>query len=65
MLRRHNLERTRHRHISCQETTDSNRGMVIVFNVTFNYISVISWRSVLLVEETGVPGENNRPAASH
>ena len=57
----------RHRHISCQETTDSNRvrGRVIVFNVTFNYISVISWRSVLLVEETGVPGENNRPAASH
>jgi hypothetical protein len=58
---------TRHRHISCQETTDSNRvrGRVIVFNVTFNYISVISWRSVLLVEETGVPGENNRPATSH
>ena len=23
------------------------------------------WRSVLLVEETGVPGENHRPAASH
>ena len=27
--------------------------------------SVISRQSVLLVEETGVPGENNRPAASH
>jgi hypothetical protein len=26
------------------------------FNTTFNNISVISWRSVLLVEETGVPG---------
>jgi hypothetical protein len=25
------------------------------------YISVISWRSVLLLEETGVPGENHRP----
>jgi hypothetical protein len=25
----------------------------IVFNVTFNNISVISWQSVLLVEETG------------
>ena len=25
---------------------------------TFNNISVISWRSVLKVEETGVPGEN-------
>jgi hypothetical protein len=26
-------------------------------NATFNNISVISWRSVLLVEETGVPGK--------
>jgi hypothetical protein len=25
----------------------------MVFNATFNNISVISWRSVLLVEETG------------
>ena len=30
-------------------------GEVIVFNATVNNISVISWRSVLLVEETGVP----------
>jgi hypothetical protein len=38
----------------------------MVYNATFNNISVISWRSVLLVEETGViPGENHRPAASH
>ena len=29
----------------------------MVFNATFNIISVISWQSVLLVEETGVPGE--------
>jgi hypothetical protein len=29
------------------------------------YISVILWQSVLLVEEIGVPGENHRPAASH
>jgi hypothetical protein len=29
----------------------------MVFNATFNNISVISWRSVLLVEETQVPGE--------
>jgi hypothetical protein len=27
----------------------------MVFYVTLNNISVISWRSVLLVEETGVP----------
>jgi hypothetical protein len=33
----------------------------MVFNATFNNISVISWRSVLLVEETGGPGENHRP----
>jgi hypothetical protein len=26
---------------------------VMAFNATFNNISVISWRSVLLVEETG------------
>jgi hypothetical protein len=32
---------------------------VMVFNATFNNISVISWWSVLLVEETGVPGENH------
>jgi hypothetical protein len=37
----------------------------MVFNATFNNISVISWRSVLLVEETEVPGENHRPAESH
>ena len=29
------------------------------------FTSVTSWRSVLLVEETGGPGENHRPAASH
>ena len=37
----------------------------MMFNATFNNISVISWRSVLLVEETGIPGENYSPAASH
>ena len=30
---------------------------------TFNNTSAISWRSVLLVEETGVPEENRRPVA--
>jgi hypothetical protein len=33
---------------------------VMVFNATFNNISAISWKSVLLVEETEVPGENPR-----
>jgi len=37
----------------------------MVFYATFNNISVISWQSVLLVEETGVPRENHRPVASH
>jgi hypothetical protein len=31
----------------------------MVFNDTFNNIAVISWRSVLLVEETGVPEGNH------
>jgi hypothetical protein len=36
-----------------------------VLSDTFNNIAVISWRSVLLVVETGVPGENHRSAGSH
>ena len=32
---------------------------VMMFNAPFNNISAISWHSVLLVEETGVSGENN------
>jgi SUMO ligase MMS21 Smc5/6 complex component len=38
---------------------------LVVFNATFNNISVILWQSVLLVKETGGPGENHRPVASH
>jgi len=34
--------------------------MFMVFNATFNNILVISWRSVLLVEETGVLSEKCR-----
>jgi len=37
----------------------------MVFDVTVNNISVISCLSVLLVEETVVPGENHRLVASH
>jgi hypothetical protein len=32
---------------------------VRVFNATFNNISVILWLSILLVEETSVPGESH------
>jgi hypothetical protein len=37
----------------------------MTFNATFSNISGILIRSVLLMEETGVPGENHRPVASH
>ena len=37
----------------------------MVFNTTFNNISVIVWRLVLLVKETGVPGESHQTVASH
>jgi hypothetical protein len=39
--------------------------MIMVFNATFNTISVITWGSVLLMGETGVPGENHRRVAGH
>jgi len=42
-----------------------HKSMVVVFNADFNNISAISWRSVLLMEETRVTGENHRPVASH
>ena len=38
---------------------------VLVFNSTFNNISVISWQSVLLVEKMGIQRENHRSGASH
>jgi hypothetical protein len=37
----------------------------MVFNATFKNVSVISWGSVLKMEEIGAPGEIQRPAASH
>jgi len=37
----------------------------MIFNATLNNICVISWRTVVLVEETGVPGENHWHVASH
>jgi len=36
----------------------------MVFNATFNNISVILWWSVLFAEETRVPGENHQSSAS-
>ena len=40
-------------------------GIGLVWFMVFNNISVISRRSVLLVEKTAVPGENHQPVASH
>ena len=37
----------------------------MVFNITFNNISVILWWSVLLFEATGIPGENHWQTLSH
>ena len=53
-------------YITCNSSTGKHLSWyIIVFNATFNNISVISWRSVLLVEETGVAWENHRHVASH
>jgi hypothetical protein len=40
--------------------TNQKVGSIMVINATFNNISVISWRSVLLLERTR---ENHRPVA--
>jgi hypothetical protein len=37
----------------------------MVFNATSNNISLISWWSDLLMEETEAPAESHRPVASH
>ena len=37
---------------------------LVKLKATFNNISVISWWSVLLVEETRVPGESHRPVVA-
>ena len=46
-------------------TLHIDRVRVMVFNATVNNISVISCQSVLLMDETRVPGVNHRLAASH
>jgi len=54
--------------ILLQSLIDKNIDVVVCLklcNAIFNNISAISWLSVLLVEETGGPGENHRPVTSH
>jgi len=41
------------------QTSVLYRFRFMVFNATVNNTSVISWCSILLVEETRVPGENH------
>ena len=52
-------------HYICPKWDSGFRFRFMVFNATFNNISAISWRSVLLVEETWIPGENHRSVVSH
>jgi len=58
--------------VKIQAILQSNRHTVILFwvtvmvlNATFSNIWVISWQSVLLMEETRVLWENHRPVSSH
>ena len=51
--------------VRLQQTSIFKGVRVMVFNATFNTISVILWRSTLLVEETRVPRENHWNIASH
>jgi hypothetical protein len=54
----------------CHQSLDQQDNQMVgfgdmMFNATFNNISVIWWWSIVLVEEIGGSGENHRPAASH
>ena len=48
-----------------KKTGFEDMGWFMVFNAIYSNISVMLWRSVLLVEETGVTVENPRLTASH
>jgi hypothetical protein len=60
--------RYHHHHLIKQNTGGNIFKVKLVYgisNATFNNISVISWRSILLVEVIGLPGENHQSVASH
>ena len=44
---------------------EHQRIRAMVFNATFSNISIISWQSALLMEETELPKETHWPAASY
>jgi hypothetical protein len=50
--------------LEVKDTKEANKYMLTHQDVDSANISAISWRPALLVEETGVPGENHRPVAS-
>ena len=56
---------TPHLNVIWTHNVSGDRFRFMVFYATFNNISVISWWQVLLVEETGIPGENHWSVASH
>jgi hypothetical protein len=51
--------------ISFKLLNRKNTTACLLLKLILYNISVISWWSVLLVEETGGPGENHRPVTSH
>jgi hypothetical protein len=51
--------------LSAASITEKSLVWFMMFNATFNNISVISWQSVLLVDKTGVARENHQPVTSH
>jgi hypothetical protein len=61
---KHKVSESKGKYRQKEKLIEVGLGRVIVLNTTFNNISVISWQSVLSLEETGVPGENHWPAAS-
>ena len=52
------LIETKHEKVR-QIQSSTIKWVTVMVNATFNNISVISWRSFLLVEETRVPGEKH------
>ena len=50
---------------ACRGAVFLELGLGLELKAAFNNISVISLRSVLLMEEAGVPRENHRHVASH
>jgi hypothetical protein len=55
------MQTFQHREDNNSSKGNLGSGGIMVFNATFNNISVISWRSVVLVEEAEVPRENHAP----